>query len=111
MLEIQNELAIERAAAAGLCRLVWIPTGPRSYDERQRAVLEQLRNDPRLDEGADLLETFLEDLRTQIRRDSTRRTSPCRAGVHSAGGATAPRRRIGNRTVYLIYDQRDADVV
>ena len=48
-------------------RLLWIPPGLQIDDERQRKVIDQLRHGPpRLQEGADLLETFLEDLRTVI---------------------------------------------
>src|SRR3974390_1898338 len=64
--EIQNELAIERGKQGGFVRLLWIPSGKRFEDERQAHLVEQLRTDPRMQGGADLLETILEDLRTVI---------------------------------------------
>jgi hypothetical protein len=111
LLELQNELAIERAAAGGFCRLLWIRPGVDVADERQRMVLERLRNDPRLEEGADLLETFLEDFRTQIRTrlDALSKSVPVKGSPLPA----VPQSTVASsdiRSVYLIYDQRDANV-
>jgi hypothetical protein len=72
LLEIQNELAIERGKQGNFSRLLWIPPGLQVEDERQVKLIERLRMDPRLMEGADLLETFLEDLRTVIHAKTLR---------------------------------------
>jgi hypothetical protein len=71
-------------------------------DDRQQKVLDRLRMDQRIQEGADLLETSLEDLKTAIastlrpRKDrQTRPRAPEAASVQ----------------VYLQYDSRDADAV
>ncbi len=112
VLELQNELAIEQAAAGGLCRLLWIRPGLDVADERQRMVLERLRNDPRLEEGADLLETFLDDFRTLIctRLDALNKPVPAKESpLPAVPESTVAPSEI--RSVYLIYDQRDADVV
>jgi hypothetical protein len=105
LLEIQNELAIERAKTGSFSRLVWIPPGVQVNDERQRKVVEQLRMDQRIDKGADLLETPLEDLRTVIatwlKRDQA---PPQRAASGPTTVSTSPH-------LYFIYDTRDADVV
>ena len=66
LLEIQNEMAIERGDHGHFSRLLWIPPGLQVEDQRQRTVVEQLRMDPRIQHGADLLETPLEDLRTVV---------------------------------------------
>jgi hypothetical protein len=102
VLEIQNELAIERGEKGGFSRLLWIPPGLQVEDERQRNVIEQLRMDPRIQEGADLLETFLEDLRTVI-QDRLKQVEepPKEPTVPVAVGGNLAR-------LYLIYDQRDA---
>ena len=81
LLEIQNELAIERGEQGGFSRLLWIPQGLQVDDPRQRKVIEQLRLDPRVQKGADLLETYLEDLRTVV-QDALR--------TMKAGATTAP---------------------
>jgi len=100
LLEIQNELAIERGEqGGGFSRLLWIPPGLQIEDERQRRVVEQLRLDPRIQKGADLLETSLEDLRTVI-QDWLRQTQKPAAAA-SAGQSLAQ--------LYLIYDQRDSN--
>src|ERR1700730_18062384 len=66
LIQIQNELAIERAAKGAFSRLVWIPPGLQVPDERQRQLIERLQNNPRNPTGTDLLERPLEDLRTMI---------------------------------------------
>jgi hypothetical protein len=107
LLEIQNELAIERGSKADFSRLLWIPPGLQVEDERQRKVIEQLRMDPRIHEGADLLETFLEDLRTVIqeRLKGAQKSAPAPALPPPSSSLVAGS---GHARLYLIYDQRDA---
>src|SRR3984893_10361693 len=50
LVELQNELAIERAARGQFSRLIWIPPGVHVDDERQRKVLDGLRMDPRIEQ-------------------------------------------------------------
>jgi hypothetical protein len=100
LIQIQNELAIERAARGAFSRLVWIPPGLQVQDERQRKLIEQLQNDPRNPTGTDLLERPLEDLRTMI-------TAWLKKGEKPAPAAVTPG-PAGSAQLYLIYDQRDA---
>jgi hypothetical protein len=104
LLEIQNDLAIERGHQGEFSRLLWIPPGLQVNDERQRHVIEQLRMDPRIQKGADLLETPLEDFKTVIQERLKRITAP----------TVAPSKQIGSSKnlvqLYLIYDQRDTEV-
>jgi hypothetical protein len=107
LLEIQNELAIERGGNPDFSRLLWIPPGLQVEDERQRKVIEQLRMDPRIHEGADLLETFLEDLRTVIEERLKGTQKPASAPAPSQlSGSVVP--GSNHARLYLIYDQRDA---
>jgi hypothetical protein len=100
LLELQNELAIERGEqGGGFSRLLWIPPGMQVDDERQRRVVEQLRLDPRILKGADLLETSLEDLRTVI-QDRLKQTQ--KPPTMAAGSQ-------GRVQLYLIYDRSDAN--
>lgn len=120
LLEIQNELAIERGNQGGFSRLLWIPPGLEVQDERQKKVIEQLRTDPRMQKGADLLETFLEDLRTviqdrlsqdRVREDLLRKQQlqePPQTTPPEAGGSAMVGR--AHAQLYVIYDQRDAAV-
>ncbi|HEY6138007.1 MAG TPA: hypothetical protein VI670_09620 [Thermoanaerobaculia bacterium] len=98
LIEIQNELAIERGARGDFSRLVWISPALRIDDERQRTLREGLRTDPRLHKNADLLETGLEDLRTVYQE---RLRGP-------AGTVAATDRSDKLVRLYLIYDGRDA---
>lgn len=102
--EIQNELAIERGERGGFTRLVWIPPGLQVDDPRQQQVLGRLRADPRAAQDSDLLETPLEDLRTVI-HDTLERGRAPNAQADAARTATSV------ASVYLVYDERDADAV
>jgi hypothetical protein len=104
LLEIQNDLAIERGDQGGFARLLWIPPGLQVTDERQRYVIEQLRMDPRIQKGADLLETSLEDFRTVIHE---RLSQAATTEVTSSRKAATAKNIV---QLYLIYDQRDTDV-
>ena len=63
---LQNEAAMEREGDENFSRLIWIPPGLQTQDSRQQQFIEELRSDPRIQSGADLLETSFEDLNTQI---------------------------------------------
>lgn len=106
LMEIQNELAIERSQAGNFSRLLWIPPRLQAEDERQRKFIEQLRMDPRATEDADLLETPLEDLRTVIQEKLKREKKPVAAEPSEPVASTA-----GAGQLYLIYDQRDAEAM
>jgi hypothetical protein len=104
--EMQYELAVERARGGRFSRLVWIPPNIQVDDDRQQKVLQSLRTDPRMQEGADLLETSLEDLRTMISAWLTRGNTAASQSLSASGSdVSAPQQ------VYLIYDQRDAGAV
>jgi TIR domain/Domain of unknown function (DUF4062) len=107
LFEIQNELAIERGKKGNFSRLLWIPPGLQVDDERQLKLIEQVRIDPRLLEGADLLETFLEDLRTVIHNKLKRVPAPAPAQQTAAPVPATPRG--SHARLYVMYDQRDAD--
>ncbi len=106
LLEIQNELAIERSEQGNFVRLLWIPTGLQVEDERQAKVINSFRMDPRLHGGADLLETLFEDLRTVIH---DRLKEPTSHEQKSSAEVAATSER--PRQIYLIYDARDATIV
>ena len=105
LVQIQNELAIERGNQDGFSRLLWIPSGVSAEDTRQKAVVEQLRVDPRMNENADLLETTFEDLRTVYQEKLKSQHEPPHehAAPIAAAGVV--------KSLYLMYDQRDAAAV
>jgi hypothetical protein len=104
LIEIQNELAIERGDQGSFSRLLWIPPGLQVEDQRQRSVIEQLRTDPRIQYGADLLETPLEDLRTVVQDRLKQPAAPAEPPSPQTVTGT------NHGQLYLIYDQRDADL-
>ena len=108
LLEMQHELATARAARGSFARLLWIPRNLAISDSRQQAVVDRVRVDPRIAAGADLLETYFEDLRTIVRRKLIDRepaeTPVTAAGTLSRGTAAVPK-------VYLIADRRDGDAM
>jgi hypothetical protein len=119
---LQNELAIERGSAggpggagadpatggAGFTRLVWLPAGLETDDERQRKLIESLRTDARIQETGDLLETSLEDFKTVLVRHLRPPLEPA-AGEPAEAGAAGGSAAAGDdlRRVYLVCDQRD----
>src|SRR3974390_713177 len=102
--EIQNELAIERGKQGGFVRLLWVPAGKRFEDERQAHLVEQLRTDPRMQRGADLLGTILEDLRTVI-YERLKEAPPAIAAPNLEDCSETPKGCA--EQIYLIHDQRD----
>jgi hypothetical protein len=107
LVEIQNELAIERSRQGDFSRLLWIPLGLQVKDERQQRVIEQLRLDPRLQKGADLLESFLEDLKTVIQE----RLKQAQMRLPEPHHPALPGPGRDHARLYLIYDQRDMDII
>lgn len=99
---LQNELAVERGVRddAGFSRLIWLPPGLAPTDERQQRFLEHLHTDPRVQRGADLLETPLEDFKTALQQRLEPPPEPASRGVAATSDDGPPR-------VYLICDQRD----
>lgn len=106
LVEIQHELATARSEEGRLARLIWIPAGLEIEDPRQQKVVDNLRLDPRIGEGADLLETYFEDLRTTVQnwleRDDTAAET---VETPAPAAATGPPR------LYLIADERDAELI
>jgi hypothetical protein len=109
LVEIQNELAIERGERGGFTRFVWIPPGIEVSDPRQQEVIERLRMDPRMGPRADLLEKPLDELRTVI-QDALERDRAARAAPPPSPTAS-PAVSTGVRSVYLIYEQSDTAAV
>jgi hypothetical protein len=102
LVEIQNEQAIEREAQGGFSRLLWIPHGLQPSDERQRAIIDRLRLDPKMPKGSDLLESYLEDVRTAIQDMLARPSVPAPEPGPPDLAGDLPR-------LYLICEERDAE--
>jgi Domain of unknown function (DUF4062) len=64
IIQIQNDLAAERGEV--LRRLLWMPTGLESQDERQQKFIDALSLGLNGFQGVEVLQTKLEDLKIQI---------------------------------------------
>jgi len=106
LVEIQHELASERAGQGTFTRLIWIPSGIKVEDWRQQQVINRLRVDPRIRDHADLLETYFEDLRTTMHAWLKADRSPAAPPAPAASASSAK-----PRVVYLIADERDTPIL
>ncbi|HKO96447.1 MAG TPA: toll/interleukin-1 receptor domain-containing protein [Pyrinomonadaceae bacterium] len=97
---LQNELAAERSKDESFSRLIWMPEGLQAKEERQQNFIKYLKYDQAAQQGADLLETSIEELKTYIQdklKPTLKPTTP------SSNGDDGPVR------VYLICDTQDFD--
>ncbi|MCP4657265.1 MAG: hypothetical protein GY856_17790, partial [bacterium] len=105
LVALQNELAIERGAEGGFSRLIWMPQGLKTVDERQRQLIDRMYRDSRIEVGSDLLETSLEPLKGAI----------FAALAAARGRPHEPSRDVGSEQqlpcVFLVCDQRDAAAI
>jgi hypothetical protein len=63
---LQHDLAVERGADRNFLRLIWLPRDVAASDPRQRDFISYLENDPGAQQGADLLNGNIEELKTVI---------------------------------------------
>jgi len=105
LVALQNELAIERGTEGGFSRLIWMPRGLKTADERQRQLIDRLYRDSRIEVGSDLLETSLEPLKGTIFA-----TLAAARGRHREPGGPAGSEQELPR-VFLVCDQRDAAAI
>jgi hypothetical protein len=108
---IQNELAIERAAAGDYQRLIWIPEKLECDDERQLKFIDHLQTDTRIQQGADILQTTFEEFKAAMNRrlikkeeKKEEKEDAKEAAGTSASGVDADDNLV---RIYLISDRRD----
>jgi hypothetical protein len=112
---LQNDLAVERSVAGGFGRLIWLPEGLESEDDRQVRFVDSVQTDTRIQAGADILQTSLSDFKSAIHRrlrpPEPPKEEPAPAAAPRAAGAPAATEAPddGLRRIYLIFDQRDGD--
>lgn len=101
--ELQNVAAAERSEASGLARLIWMPPGLVGSDERQQGLIDRLINDESAQQGADLIQARLEELKTIIVDRLSPRPEP-ESPVVSSSEARPP-------LLYLIADRDDQEAI
>ena len=66
IVRLQNEIAAERSRDEAFSRLLWMPVGLTPQEEVQAQFIEHLRTDAVTQQGAELLQTPLEELKNVI---------------------------------------------
>lgn len=99
IIQIQNDLARERAQE--IQQLIWMPTGLESQDARQQKFIDSLRLGLDGHQGVEVLQTKLEDLKTQIYEKLADKPQAA-ADADSDSRPTS---------IYLICDKQDYEAV
>jgi hypothetical protein len=104
VVDIQNRIAAEKSLRAKdtkeeFTRLIWISPTLNNASERQKGFIENIKRDIEAQEGAEILQTPLEDFKNIMREELME--SGERKNIEESGG----------RSVYLMHDRVDvADV-
>jgi serine/threonine protein kinase len=100
---LQLRLTADRALGPDLQRLIWLPNGGETADERQRAFVRRVQEDPSLHHRAEIIEGNLNLLKKDlIRRLAPPEEKPKAAARAAPGGAPK---------LYLICDPKDEPAV
>jgi hypothetical protein len=95
---IQNELAVARAHAAGLKRVISLPAGTRSDDAKQQAFINAIHRDPEVQFKAEVITAGLEAVKTAV-QTALAPPAPLPQPLAEASGGAA--------SVYVIFDAKD----
>ena len=102
IVRLQNEIAAERNRDKAFSRLLWMPIGLTPHEDVQAQFIEHLRTDAGTQQGAELLQTPLEELKNVIQ---LRLSSNGHELEHESCGGETPAK------IYLIFDKRDLDSI
>lgn len=101
IVRLQNEIAAERKRDEAFSRLLWMPVGLTPQEEEQAHFIEHLRTDAATQQGAELLQTPLAELKNVIQLRLT-----------SNGNKDKQEKSLESPAkIYLIFDKRDLDGV
>ena len=100
VVDLQNKLAAEKSVRAKenneeFIRLIWISPILNNASEKQKSFIENIKRDVEAQEGAEILQTPLEDFKNIMREELIE--SEERKGVEDSSG----------RSVYLMHDRID----
>lgn len=104
VVDIQNKLAAEKSIAARenkeeFTRLIWISPVLNNTNEKQKGFIENIKRDVEAQEGAEILQTPLEDFKNIMREELIE------------GGDRKTAEDTGDRSVYLMHDRVDVNDV
>jgi hypothetical protein len=103
---IQNELAVARSRGGVFRRLIWLPRGTGSSDDRQRKFIEALHTDAEVQFGADLIAGDIEELRAAV-YDSLRNIQQPGATPGESVASPKAGAESDTRLLYFICDKKD----
>jgi hypothetical protein len=98
VVDIQNRMAAEKSQLVSkdsFSRLIWISPNLVNASERQRAFIENIKRDTEAQEGAEILQTPLEDFKNIIREELL--DAHDRKALDDTGG----------KSIYLVHDKVD----
>jgi serine/threonine protein kinase len=101
---LQLRLTADRDLGPNLQRLIWMPGGDASSDERQRAFVRRVQDDPALHDRAEVIEGNL----NLLKKDLIRRLAPPEEKPKAAAPAKSTS---GAPKLYLICDPKDEPAV
>jgi hypothetical protein len=113
---LQHDLAMERGADPKFLRLIWLPRDVVAADQRQRDFMTYLQDDAGVQQGADLLNSNIEELKNVIhdrlakirKQQESARQAP---GPGAAAAGAAPQRSPDEPLrVYIMCDAADRKV-
>lgn len=104
IVDLQNRMAAEKSARAKenneeFARLIWISPNLANASERQKSFIETIKRDVEAQEGAEILQTPLEDFKNIMREEL--------AEAEERKGAEV----VEGRSVYLMHDRIDINDV
>ncbi len=104
VVDVQNRLAAEKSAKAKenkeeFTRLIWISPNLANATERQKSFIENIKRDVEAQEGAEILQTPLEDFKNIMREELMEAEE--RRSVEAPDG----------RSIYLMHDRVDVQDV
>lgn len=104
VVDLQNKLAAEKSARARenneeFTRLIWISPNLSNASERQKSFIETIKRDVEAQEGAEILQTPLEDFKNIMREELVESHERKPAETHEG------------RSVYLMHDRIDVNDV
>jgi hypothetical protein len=99
IVRLQEALAVEHGDNAQFSRLIWMPPGLQPTDERQRKFIMDLQNSFTSNNGSELLQVKLEDLKTIIQTKLTQKPKLPPPVIND----------LDLTRVYLICDPQDVD--
>lgn len=102
LVDLQNRFAAEkshRVSKEEFTRLIWISPSLFNASERQKSFIESIKRDTEAQEGAEILQTPLEDFKNIVREELM--DSPEKRSLDETGG----------KSVYLVHDKVDVNEV